>query len=554
MDNGASLRKKVIRYGAVVIILLLAMAIVSNIGFSSLSSMQDSGAGRFRDARYISDAAGLGIEAYQIAADAIINRDLSAAGDKWKEFKERGKDIIDSCSKLVDTDKEHELIKKSESVYNELVKIVDNDLFPLLSSSEGVTDDIKAIDGKLDGLVDEISKPLLELRDSLLQEAEVEDEIFDSTASRTEIINTLLSIVGVVGAIFFVFIVLKQILAPVKSTAALLKDVADGEGDLTKRLPEDRNDEIGELSGNFNRFIKKIQNIVKEIAGNTSTLSTASEEMSAVSQQIGAAAEEMSAQSNSVSASAEQSSANIRSISAAAEQMSGSVNTVATAIEEMSASLNEVSKNCQKESAVAAKADVEAKSTQVHMEKLGVAAKEIGKVVDVINDIADQTNLLALNATIEAASAGDAGRGFAVVANEVKELARQTAQATGEIRQQVENMQGSTGEAVKAIMSISKIIEEINLISQTIVSAVEEQSSTIQEIARTMGGASSAANEIAKNVGESAKGLQEVTSNITGVNQAARDTASGVSQIRSSSDELAKLSLGLKKIVEQFKV
>jgi methyl-accepting chemotaxis protein len=370
----------------------------------------------------------------------------------------------------------------------------------------------------------------------------------------TYIVSFVLMIVLSLGVLFLGQMLSKSVLGPLNRTTDILRDVAEGNGDLTKRIDVKTDDEIGRMAGYFNGFMSKLQNIVKEVSCNTITLSSASEEMAIVSGNLSKKAEQMSSSSNSVAASAEQATSNTQGISSAAEEMSGSVNTVATAIEEMSASLNEVSKNCQKESAVASKADAEAKSTQGHMEKLGIAAKEIGKVVEVINDIADQTNLLALNATIEAASAGEAGKGFAVVANEVKELARQTAQATGEIRQQVEKMQGSTGEAVKAIMSISGIIEEINMISQTIVSAVEEQSATVQEIARTMGGASGAANEIAKNVGESANGLQEITSNITEVNLAAKETASGVSQIRTSSDELAKLSLGLKKIVDQFKV
>ncbi len=120
------------------------------------------------------------------------------------------------------------------------------------------------------------------------------------------------------------------------------------------------------------------------------------------------------------------------------------------------------------------------------MDKLGAAAKSIGKVVEVINDIADQTNLLALNATIEVASAGEAGKRFAVVANEVKELAKQTAQATQEIQKQVEDMQTNTESAIKAIDSVSKVIEEVNEISQTIVSAVEEQSATVNEISRNV--------------------------------------------------------------------
>jgi methyl-accepting chemotaxis protein len=220
----------------------------------------------------------------------------------------------------------------------------------------------------------------------------------------------------------------------------------------------------------------------------------------------------------------------------------------------MSSSLNEVSKNCQKESQIASNANSQAKSTRDMMERLGVSSKEIGKVIEVINDIADQTNLLALNATIEAASAGEAGKGFAVVANEVKELAKQTAQATDQIGRQIEEMQNNTTSAVTAIEEITKVIEEINSISHTIVSAVEEQSATVNEIAKTVGGASQAATEIAKNVGESAKGLVEVSSNIQGVNKAATDTAGGVANIRQSAQDLSKLALGLQKIVGQFKV
>jgi methyl-accepting chemotaxis protein len=325
-------------------------------------------------------------------------------------------------------------------------------------------------------------------------------------------------------------------------------------GDLTQKLPIDQNDEVGQLAKSLNSMADNFKEKIKEISLSSSTLSSSSEELSAVSTQLAANAEEMTNQSNTVASATEQATANVNNISAAAEEMSTGVSTVATAIEEMSSSLNEVAKNCQKESQIAASANNQAKSTRDLMERLGVSSKEIGKVIDVINDIADQTNLLALNATIEAASAGDAGKGFAVVANEVKELAKQTAQATDQISKQIEEMQSSTGNAVTAIEEITKIIEQINEISHTIVSAVEEQTATINEIAKNVGGASQAATEIARNVGESAKGLSEVSSNIQGVNKASTDTAGGVQNIKQSSQDLAKLAAGLQKIVSQFKV
>jgi methyl-accepting chemotaxis protein len=390
--------------------------------------------------------------------------------------------------------------------------------------------------------------------------------VFASNSSETirkkafasgEVSKTITLITIIIGLIVMGIISLGYAWAfskPINTTVAMIRDIAQGEGDLTKKLAKSSNDEIGDLAQWFNIFVEKLRGIIKEISSNTQTLSSASKELSATSTQLASNAEEMNAQSNTVASAAEQTTSNVNGISAGAEEMSTNVNTVATAIEEMSSSINEVAKNCQKESQIAADASREARSTKEQIERLGSASKEIGKVIDVINHITDQTNLLALNAKIEAASAGEAGKGFAVVANEVKELAKQTAQATGEIARQVEEMQTSTDSAVKAVERITTVIDEVNTISQTIVSAVEEQSATVNEIAKNIGGASSAATKIAKNVGESAKGLSEVSSNIQGVNGAARNTAEGMNQIKTSANDLAKLASGLRKLVDQFKV
>jgi methyl-accepting chemotaxis protein len=368
----------------------------------------------------------------------------------------------------------------------------------------------------------------------------------------SRMIFIILSIVSVFLCILLGIIITRSIVKPLSLGVNFADSMA--KGDLTQTLSIEQKDEVGLLAKSLNSMAGNFKDKMKEINGNSSTLSSAAEELSAVSTQLAANAEEMTSQSNTVASATEQATANVNNISAAAEEMSTGVSTVATAIEEMSSSLNEVAKNCQKESQIAANANNQAKSTRDLMERLGVSSKEIGKVIEVINDIADQTNLLALNATIEAASAGEAGKGFAVVANEVKELAKQTAQATDQIGRQIEEMQNNTGNAVAAIEEITKIIEEINSISNTIVAAVEEQSATVNEIAKSVGGASQAATEIAKNVGESAKGLVEVSSNIQGVNKAATDTAGGVGQIKQSAQDLASLASGLQKIVGQFKV
>jgi methyl-accepting chemotaxis protein len=346
----------------------------------------------------------------------------------------------------------------------------------------------------------------------------------------------------------------KSIINPIQQTINALKDISEGNGDLTKRIEVRSKDEIGELSGYFNKFVEKLQKIIASISSNADMVASSAAELTAVSTKIAVNAEVMSTQSSTVTTSTELATTNINSISSAAEEMSASTNSVATAIEEMSTSLNEVSRNCQKELQIAAEANIHTKNSKDVMDKLGDAAKSIGKVIDVINDIADQTNLLALNATIEAASAGEAGKGFAVVASEVKVLAKQTAQATMEIQKQVEEMQSNTLSAINAIESVSSVIEEVNVVSQTIVSAVEQQSATVNEISRNVSGVSTGAQEVSKNVAESAAGLSEVSSTIASVNNAVADTAKGIIQVKTSAEELSILSVGLKELLGQFKI
>jgi methyl-accepting chemotaxis protein len=181
-----------------------------------------------------------------------------------------------------------------------------------------------------------------------------------------------------------------------------------------------------------------------------------------------------------------------------------------------------------------------AETTNTTIAKLGQSSAEIGHVVKVITSIAEQTNLLALNATIEAARAGEAGKGFAVVANEVKELAKQTAEATEDISQKITAIQDDTQAAVTAIGQIGGVIHQINDIANTIASAVEEQSVTTSEIGR--------------NVEEASKGSSEIAQNITSVAQAAQSTASGATETQAAAQQLARMAAELQQLVGQFKV
>ena len=278
----------------------------------------------------------------------------------------------------------------------------------------------------------------------------------------------------------------------------------------------------------------------EQASANVKNMAAGIEQISANSNTVASASEEVNANLRTVGAAVEQMSANMRTIAGATEQMTSSVNTVAAAIEEMSVSLNEVSKNSGQAATVAGKAARAAGTTADTVDKLGKSAQEIGKVVDMIKGIAAQTNLLALNATIEAASAGEAGKGFAVVANEVKELAKQTAGATEEIRAQVEGMQANTQQAVKAIDEIVQIINEINNISGTIAAAVEEQTATTNEISKNVGHAARGASDVAKNVQQSAAGANEVSKNVQEAVKGVSDITRNINQLAAGASDVAK--------------
>lgn len=231
----------------------------------------------------------------------------------------------------------------------------------------------------------------------------------------------------------------------------------------------------------------------------SANMQVASQELNEVSLQLGSSAEETAAQSQVVAATAEEMSANMMAISAA--------------IEEMQATVQEIAVNAGRASEVAGSAVETVQTTTRRVEDLGLASREIGKVVDVITSIAEQTNLLALNATIEAARAGAAGKGFAVVAGEVKELAKETALATEEISRRVATIQAETAHTVSAITEIAAVIGNISDMQASTAAAVEEQTATTTEIAR--------------NVSEAAVGAGDIAQSIAYVSDAANATSAG---------------------------
>jgi methyl-accepting chemotaxis protein len=380
-----------------------------------------------------------------------------------------------------------------------------------------------------------------------------EKEAFAAVSDLRLVVVVLLLVAAIVVA-GLALLVAAGLVRPINRTVVMLKDIAEGEGDLTRRLDIGSKDELGEMARWFNVFMEKLQAMIKEIAGNSDTLKATSSSLSAIAGQLAQGADNMLQRSNGVATATEEMSANMTNVAAASEQASTNVNMVAAATEEMTATVQEIAQNSGKARGITETAVVKANGASAKVNELGKAALEISKVTEVITEISEQTNLLALNATIEAARAGEAGKGFAVVANEIKELARQTASATQQIKIRIEGIQNSTNETVVEIGQISKVIDEVNEIVGTIATAVEEQSVSSQEISSNISQASQGIEEVNQNVNQTSAVSSGISSDIAEVNQGVEDITLNSTQVKAKAGELAQLANQLQEIVGRFKV
>ncbi|HRY29372.1 MAG TPA: methyl-accepting chemotaxis protein [Elusimicrobiota bacterium] len=345
---------------------------------------------------------------------------------------------------------------------------------------------------------------------------------------------------GLLIALLVSYIVGRKVVQPILKMVDMIKDVAEGEGDLSKRLELDSKDELGELAKWFNVFIEKLHDIIAQIANTTVQAAAAGEQASASSEELASGAEEQQAQTTQV----------------------------ATSVEEMSATIQEVAKNANeaanssKSSGEAAKKGGEivqktvegimrisdsSKATAEAIKVLTKNSEQIGSIIGVIDDVADQTNLLALNAAIEAARAGEQGRGFAVVADEVRKLAERTSSSTKEITGMVKTMQEGTQMASQAMERGMKDVDGG-------VKLAEQAGNTLKEIVVTAQHVVDLVQQVATAAEEQSAAAEEISSNVESVASVAKQTAVGTQQISEASQEVAKLADGLQSLVNKFKL
>ncbi len=360
----------------------------------------------------------------------------------------------------------------------------------------------------------------------------------------------MLTVIALIGLASM--LIAKSVVRPLSAMTAAMGRLAAG--DLTVEIPGlDRRDEVAQMAKAVEVFKQHAQEVNRLKAQHDETerrtaeakraamADLASRFEAAVSEVVEAVAETSSCMrvhaetmSETASLSTQQSTNGARD----AEFASENVHSVATATDELSTSIKEIAQQVSNASRMTASAVEDASRARSTVDDLASAASAIGQVIELISTIAEQTNLLALNATIEAARAGDAGRGFAVVAAEVKNLAGETAKATGEIASRIEGIQSTTGDAVGAISRIAEAIARIDEIASAIAAAVEEQGAATQEIAH--------------NADRAASGTRKATETMQEISQSAEQSAKVCADVLTASSGLSDDASLLRERVGQF--
>ncbi|MBF0302678.1 MAG: methyl-accepting chemotaxis protein [Desulfamplus sp.] len=494
-------------------------------------------------------------DAYKKQYDRTQRRDISkglcaVTTDNEKFIVSWG--ILDSEGKF--TDSVERLLFKSQTPTDDAKKVADEIL------------KIQEQSNNKDAIMNKISQLNLMLADEMISAEKRRIEILNYTdkiaenekaldnSKRQRNLNiALISGITVLLNLFIVFYLSNFIITkPINMLIKAFQDIAEGEGDLTRRIVVKSKDELGQLAQWFNIFIIKLQKIIIQISGQVTNIDNASLSLQSVTSDLLNIAVETSEKSATVASASEQMSSNMAYVAASMNQSSNNADIVAAASEEMHTTISEISKNTKRAEDISIKALDRTLEASKLMDDFSKTADAIEKTSGTIKEISEMTNLLALNATIEASRAGAAGKGFVVVANEIKELAKQTAGATLEINKQIANVHKTSLNADLSIKEVTKILHQTQEIISSISIALQEQTSATREISSNIENLSMTVVEANGNVAQSSQVAVQISQEIALVNKASENISVSSNKLDKNLLELKDMSVQLKKIVEKF--
>ncbi len=339
-------------------------------------------------------------------------------------------------------------------------------------------------------------------------------------------------------------------IAGLRKRAELAEAIAAG--DLTKEVNVYSEHDV--LGNSLSRMVENLAGMIEQIQENSVRLNHSSDQLTEIVNQLAASSDGMISHSAKVTDATEDMNRQVEQASLIAGDMLKDMEMVVESSRQMSESVGEIGKNADQGASITETALSMSEQARVSMEKLNAGTEEIGEITKVIHDITEQTKLLALNATIEAARAGEAGKGFAVVAGEVKELALQSSQAADRIALQITDVQKNTHEAVRAIADVAEIVKKSHASSTTISDSVESQSRMTDAISSTVSQSHSGVNHVAEAINLLSSGAAQVADNIQQIDQEIKAGGTELQKISASTSELVELAVGLKKLVEKFRI
>ena len=486
----------------------------------------------------------------------IVERKMKSASDSLTDFTETVEELYEELEDGDTKDYLEEIADESSDIQESVKREALVGISSTSTSMQMFTEQIVVEMSKIKKLSvelnkgKELSKIINEENASIAALSEEFRGEIQQSRNILLVIIVILVICLVVGTAIFARLLVK----PINAAVFGLKDIAEGKGDLTKRLKVKTKDEVGSLARWFNVFIDKLQSIVQHLMQSSQQVDQAAGKLREIVTEVNTNTKDASSRSNNVSMAAEKMSSNMSHIAVAMEEAAGNTQLVTVMTEEISSSMLEVSKHSDKASLISEKAVLQSQKASDSIASLQHRTTAISKVTETITEISEQTNLLALNATIEAARAGKAGKGFSIVANEIKNLAHQTGIANQDIKNQVKEIQTGTIRTVKAIEEISSVIKESNEIVGTISLSVTEESEATIAIAEKISQTSQGINEVNQNVMQSSKSASSITEDIAQVHQAINKISIGSTDARKFTDEMKQLAEDQSRLISQFKV